>query len=99
MLPFGVGALEIYLFILRNRGKHKIVVTESYDPYYLKAERLKLSVKKIPLSWFKYYEITVNNTSFIVYPTRTLHAGINIHFIPKNVSEEDLHKILQLIPA
>ncbi|OYT56269.1 MAG: hypothetical protein B6U76_04135 [Desulfurococcales archaeon ex4484_217_2] len=91
------------LFILRNRGKCRVVVTEGYDPLYFEAKGFKLSVRKIPFSWFKYYEVTVNNVSFIVYPTRiigsTIVIPVNIHFIPKNANEEDLRKILQLIPA
>lgn len=91
------------LFILRNWRKCKVVVTESYDPHYFKAKGFELNIRKIPFSWSKYYKVTVNNVSFIVYPTRItgkiMVIPVNIHLIPKNVNEEDLRKILQLIPA
>jgi len=91
------------LFILRNRGKCRVVVTEGYDPLYFEAKGFKLSVRKIPFSWFKYYDILLDNLYFTVFPTGIvvgyMFMPLNVHFIPQDIGEENIRKILQLIPA
>ena len=109
LIFLGISIAYIWLwctrevFILRNKKRYKVITTENYDPRYFEAKGFKLFEKKIPFSWFKYYEVYIDNISFIVYPTSIgippYTVSVTIHFIPKNINEEELKKLLQLIPA